>query len=157
MLALRKAYKSSKSALVRVLSHLQFIEACSQQGKTPMGLTVNVRCSAYLADYSNVKAKFMEMKGRAESEFSESLRLHYRTAVQRLNSEVQEIEKAMQDITKLRNKRDRDEHHMYFLKINDNIIKLEQEATKRKSKKIIGLNTPNPTRERYMNNPRPNN
>ena len=53
LLALRKAYKSSKSALVSVSSHLQFIEACSQQGKTPKGLTVNVRCSAYLADYSN--------------------------------------------------------------------------------------------------------
>ena len=114
LLALRKAYKRSKSALVRVSSHLQFIEACSQQGKTPKGLTVNVRCSAYLADYSNVKAKFTETKGRAESEFSESLRLHYRTAAQRLDSEVQEIEKAMQDITKVSNKRDRDEHNMYF-------------------------------------------
>ena len=86
LLALRKAYKRSKSALVRVSSHLQFIEACSQQDKTSKGLTVNVRCSAYLADYTNVKAKFTETKARAESEFSESLRLHYRTAAQRLTS-----------------------------------------------------------------------
>ena len=157
LIALRKAYKRSESSLVRVSSYLQFIEACSQQGKTPKGLTVNIRCSAYLADYSSVKAKFTETKGRAESEISESLRLHYRRAAQRLNSDVQEIEKAMQDITKVSNKRDRDEHHMYFFKTNDNIIKLEQELTKRKSKKINGLNTPNPTRERYMNNPRPNN
>ena len=92
--------------------------------KTPKGLTVNVRCSSYLADYSNVKAKFTETKGRAESEFSESHRLHYRTAAQRLNSEVQEIEKARQDITKVSNKRDRDEHNMYFKKSNDNIINI---------------------------------
>ena len=117
LLTLGKAYKRRKGALVRVSSHLQFIEACSQQGKTPKGLTVKVKCSAYLADYSNVMAKFTETKDRAESEFSESLRLHYRTAAQRLTSEVQQIEKAMQDVIKVSNKRDRDEHNMYFFLI----------------------------------------
>ena len=69
LLTLRKDYKKVSVQLLKAESHLEFATVCKQKRATPKGLTINVKCSAHLADLTDVKDKFRDTTKAAQNSF----------------------------------------------------------------------------------------
>ena len=54
-------------ALTKAKSHLSFVSSCKEKGQAPKGLQVNVRCSAFMADMTNIQKHFTETTKEAET------------------------------------------------------------------------------------------
>ena len=77
LLTLRKEYKKVAVSLQKAKSHAGLISSCKDRGQTPKGLRINVGCSAFLADVTNVKVKFAETTRQAEQGYVSHLGDHY--------------------------------------------------------------------------------
>ncbi len=142
LLSLRQGYKRARCNLARVNSHLEFIQQCVHEEKTPRGLSVNVHCNAFLADLTTIKAKFKDVKLEAENEFTQSLIYHYRTVRDKLQKQITELESNMA-IEKCRATSDEVKVHMEMMtKTKENVEKQEHRLEERKKRKMEGLNQP---------------
>ncbi len=55
--------KKTSVAMAKAKAHLNFVSTCSNSQQTPKGLKVNVKCSAFLSDLSDVKNQNEQRKG----------------------------------------------------------------------------------------------
>ena len=82
---MRKKYKKNAVAITKAKSHLSFVSSCKDRQQMPKGLKVNVRCSAFLASYTDVKDCFSETSNKAEGGFVSHLNNHYEEVVKQLD------------------------------------------------------------------------
>ncbi len=146
LLAGRKKYKKLQSQLARVSSHA---DECSQEGITPKGLRVNVKCNALLPDYSNVRQRFKQTSTQAEGEFKTSLEVHYSTAKDRLEREVEELKETLTTVLSTASTSEREEHSQMMATTDNNISKEMEKLRETKVKKMEFLQ--NPDRARPQN------
>ncbi len=66
LLSLRKEYKKTSVSLAKAKAHQSFMSSCKDKLQTPRGLQINVHCSAFLTDLSNIKEQFIETTNQAE-------------------------------------------------------------------------------------------
>ena len=95
LLSLRKEYKKTSVALVKAKAHSNFILSCKTKEQIPKGLRVNVTCSAFLADVTNIKAEFKETSNVAEKEYVSHLDSHYDVVVKELHQKQTLIKSTM--------------------------------------------------------------
>ena len=148
LLALRQQYKKTRTNIARVRSHLNFLQQCQEQQKTPKGLRVNVRCNALLADYTNVKEQFKTTKETAEGEFTTSLKEHYELIIEQLEQDLKELEATMTKELEKVDEEKRREHEDLLKKTTDNITKHEERLKERKKQKYDNLSNGEETRRR---------
>ena len=154
LLALGQKFKKAKCNLIRVDSHLSFIETCKGRGMTPKGLRVCEECNALLADYTMVRQKFKCTTVTAQCEYTEVLRDHYTTTKEKLQEELRAITTAMDRKASTATTTVREEHQQLCKKTEENIKKQEDrlEQTKRKKFEILGQQSSRTSRqERGMN------
>ena len=62
----RFSHKKTSVALAKADTHLNFTSSCQNSKKMPKGLRINVRCSAFLADQTDINHQFTETTEKAE-------------------------------------------------------------------------------------------
>lgn len=165
LLSLRQSFKKNRCNLARVNSHLDFINQCMHNEKTPKGLTVNVHCNALLADLTTIKQKFKDTKEEAEYEFTESLNMHYKSVKKTLEKELTELERHIETEQTRATDAELKIHQEMMSKTRENIEKQEKRLEERKRKKIEVLSHPkekkpreskdyDSSKSRYNNNPK---
>ena len=78
LLKLRQNYKRISVSLIKAKAHLGFISSCKSQEKTPRSLKINVKCSAFLADHTNILDQFTKTTSAAEKDYVSDLDSHYK-------------------------------------------------------------------------------
>ena len=86
LLSLRRDYKKTSVSFAKANSHLNFVSSCQTTKKTPKGLRVGIRCSAFLADQTNVQQQFSETTTKAEHGYVHHLNTHYENVIVQLKS-----------------------------------------------------------------------
>ncbi len=147
LLSLRQQYKKAKTNITRATSHLNFLQQCEEQQKTPKGLRVNVKCNALLADYTNVKDQFKTTKDNAEEEFKDYLKEHYDLLTVKLNEDLEMIEANMKSQLEKASPEAKKEHQDLMKKTSDNIAKHEERLQSRKKHKYDLLTDKEGTRQ----------
>ncbi len=136
LLSLRQKYKKYKCNLLRVDSHLSFIQECKRRGKIPRGLRVNVECNALLTDLSDVKQKFKATKDQAENCFTDSLDTHYEIAKKKLEADLHQVIRLMTSKSTCSRETVRKEHEEMLTKTEENINKQKERLDMVKNKKL---------------------
>ena len=151
LLALRQKFKKTSSNLMKMKSHLEFINTCKEKAKVPKGLRIKTQCNALLADFTNVGHRFEDIKHRAEREFAEALIEHYELTTEKLEFEksilVASMNRACRDCT---DKQTVENHQTLLKKTEDNLAKHQTALEEKKLKKLEALDEPQPKK------PRPN-
>ena len=84
LLSLRKEYKKISVAKVKAKSHLDFLSQCRINHQTPKGLQMNMKCSALLADMTDVGDRFQQTTDQAQNSYMDHLQKHYDVVVDQL-------------------------------------------------------------------------
>ena len=153
LLALRKRFKRVTSSIIKMHSHLDFIERCKEKSNVPKGLQVKIQCNALLADLSNIGHRFKEIRHKAEEDFIEALLEHYLLTISKLEDDQKILTISMRKICEDNPDSEIVETHQALLeKTKDNISK-HKKTLEDKKKKLEALEAPQPKKPRP--NPRP--
>ncbi len=122
--------------MAKARSHLSFISSCSEKDQTPKGLQVNVRCSAFLSDLSDVRDRFSHTSKQAEEGYVSHLDYHYNVVVQELEQKQSLLLDTMATLTSQATQQERKLHADMLRKTDSNVSKLSIELGKRITKKL---------------------
>ena len=154
LLVLRKKYKRTCSGLVKMHSHLEFIQKCREKASAPKGLRIKVKCNALLADFTDIGHRFKEIKNQAEEDFMEALIQHYELTTSRLETEksllISEMDKLCQNC---HDTQTAEAHQSLLEKTQENILKLRERLEEKKNKKLESLDLP-PVKRPKQDTPR---
>jgi hypothetical protein len=147
LLSLRKNYKKTSVSLTKAEAHSEFLTACKEQQQTPKGLKVNVRCSAFLADLTNVKTQFVETTKQAEEDYVTHLNGHYDMVVNQLTQKQSILKDTMKSLEQQATREEKKCHQDMMTKTDNNVQKLSTELGKRQHRKLENISFPNPKRK----------
>ena len=91
LLNLRRHYKKLISNQDRIKSHLDFLNVCQQEGKTPVGLKLNKTCNALKSDSTKVVADFNAIINKAQNDLVLCLIDHYTQVLSELEYIVSDV------------------------------------------------------------------
>ena len=128
LLKLRQNYKRISVSLIKAKAHLGFISSCKSQEKTPRGLKINVKCSAFLADHTNILDQFTKTTSAAEKDYVSDLDSHYKRVV----TELTQKQDTMKTVETQASTEEKEAHQSMLLKTNSNVQKLSSDIEKRK-------------------------
>lgn len=148
LLALRKEYKRNSVALAKAEAHRHFIASCKYKKQTPKGLRVNVQCSAFLADITNVQKEFKETSNLAQEEYVTHLDSHYNIVLKELNEKQALVKDTMTTLQTQATEEEKEVHLGMLTKTNDNVQKLNNELKKRKERKLDTITQPSRKKRR---------
>ena len=139
LLAMRQKYKRVSSGLIKLKSHLDFIEKCKTKSSVPRGLCIKIKCNALLADFTNVGHRFEEIKNQAEGDFLEALTEHYELTTSKLESDRRILLATMDKFCKdCPNAQIVENHKTLLQKTDENILKHMKTLEEKKQKKTRG-------------------
>ena len=148
LLSMRKQYKKTSVALAKAEAHSSFLTSCSCQQQTPKGLTVNVHCSAFLSDLTNVQTQFKETTTNAEQGYLSHLNVHYNTVVNELKQKQSVIRSAMTSLEEQANAEEREAHKVILSKTDSNVQNPSIELARKKKRKLEDLTNPLPKQKK---------
>ena len=153
LLALRKDYKKTSVALAKADAHLNFTSSYQNSKKTPKGLRINVRCSAFLADQTNINHQFTETTEKAEQGYIKHLNTHYEKITTQLSQKKSLLQTTMNSLQTQATEQEKTTHLDMIEKTDNNVEKLSYEIGKRKRNKLSNISQPNPKRRRREETP----
>ncbi len=109
---------------------------------------MNVRCSAFLSDLSDVRDRFSHTSKQAEEGYVSHLGHHYNVVVQELEQKQSLLLDTMATLTSQATQQERKLHVDMLRKTDSNVSKLSIELGKRKTKKLNNIAEPTPKRKR---------
>ena len=142
LLSLRKNYKKTTVALTKAKAHRGFIKTCRGKQQTPKGLKVHLKCSAFLADFTNISAQFDDTSKKAEAAYLSNLDAHYEKVVNQLAQKQTLLEETMTTLTGHASDQEKDSHQEMLEKTNNNVQKLSDELDKKKKRKLENIAQP---------------
>jgi len=148
LLSLRKEYKKTAVSLVKAKAHQDFITACKNNHQTPKGLRVNVKCSALLADLSDVKEKFIQTTNQAQNSYVDHLETHYDTVVDQLKQKEDLLKSTMETLKTQATAEELETHAGMMKKTTDNIHSLYSNLQKKKKRKLETITQPRQKRRK---------
>ena len=148
LLSLRRDYKKTSVSLAKANSHLNFVSSCQTTKKTPKGLRVGIRCSAFLADQTNVQQQFSETTTKAEHGYVHHLNTHYENVIVQLSQKKALLQDTMSTVQAQATPEEKENHLAMLEKTDTNINKLSNDLGKRKQKKLSTISMPNQKRRR---------
>ena len=148
LLKLRKDYKKTSVSLVKTRAHGSFISTCKDQAQTPRGLRINVNCSAFLSDLTDVKQEFATTSKKAESGYVGHLQNHYHAVEQELKTRKTVLLDTMTGYLKKATPEEHKEHTDLRLRTDSNMKKLAHVLASKKKRKLDQINEPPPKRKR---------
>ena len=139
------------SSIVKMHSHLYFIEKCKEKSAVPKGLQVKIQCNALLADLTNIGHRFKEIKHRAEEDFVEALTEHYELTISKLEAEERILTTSMNKICQdLPDPKIIGTHQALLEKTKDNLSRHKKTL---EEKKLEALEAPQPKKPRPNSRP----
>jgi uncharacterized coiled-coil protein SlyX len=148
LLMLRKAYKKTKANLARTISHLGFLQACTELRQVPRGLQVGTKCHALLKDLTNVDRQFNDTSRDAERQYIHHLTQHYRDIEKSLRRDARHIEDSIAEaVSILGDSEALTEHERVMARTRENIERLESKLEETKAKKQRAIEHPQPRRK----------
>ena len=148
LLKLRKDYKRTSVSLIKAKAHLGFISSCKSQEKTPRGLKINVKCSAFLADHTNILDQFTKTTNAAEKDYVSDLDSHYKKIVTQLAQKQALLVKTMKTVETQASNEEKEAHQNMLLKTKTNVQKLSSDIEKKKKRKLDHISQPYQKRRR---------
>jgi hypothetical protein len=148
LLSLRKEYKRTSVSLAKATAHLDFVSSCKEREQTPKGLKVNVRCSALMADLTDVKEKFNHTTTLAEGSYVDHLKTHYEEVTTQLQEKKNLISNTMATLQGQATTHENQTHQDMLTKTDGNIRRLSLDLSNKKKRKLDTINRPNPRAKR---------
>ena len=149
LLHLRKLLKKTLCNRARARSHSNFLNACTTEGSTPLGLQIKNQCQAMMAELTNVKKDFDLSKKRTQEEWILTLKKHYAEVSAHLSERETSIMKEMEDtITMTEDEEILEQHRVLVTATVNNAIVKEKKMTEKKTSKLEALQRPKEKRRR---------
>ena len=148
LLKLRQNYKRISVSLIKAKAHLGFISSCKSQEKMPRGLKINVKCSAFLADHTNILDQFTKTTSAAEKDYVSDLDRHYKRVVTELTQKQALLVNTMKTVETQASTEEKEAHQSMLLKTNSNVQKLSSDIEKKKKRKLDHISQPYQKRRR---------
>ena len=148
LLALRKNYKKTSVALAKARAHSDFLSSCRNKGQTPKGLKVNVHCSPFLVNLTNIQDQFLQTSRQAEQHYVSHLNDHYDKVVNELSQKQTLLQNTMTTVLTRATRVEKETHLSMLEKTDNNTSKLLTELQKGKKRKLNNITQPsNPKRK----------
>ena len=142
LLKMKKNYKRISVSLAKAKAHFSFVSACKTEEKTPRGLKINVKCSAFLADHTNIRDEFTKTSNMAEKSYVSDLNGHYSKVVDELAQKQSLLINTMKTLETGATIEEKEAHANMLLKTESNVQKLSLDLEKRKKRKLDNLSQP---------------
>ncbi len=142
LLSLRKEYKKTSVSLAKAKAHHSFMSSCKDKLQTPRGLQINVHCSAFLTDLSNIKEQFTETTNQAEQSYVSHLDDHYSAITQQLVQKLSLLKNTMATLQSQATKEEYEQHQTLIEKTDNNAQKFSSELNMKKKRKLDIISNP---------------
>jgi len=154
LLELRKKFHRTSSSITQINHHLKFIQDCVSYDIVPKGLQINIKPYAYLANETNIEAKFKRITEKAQASYLEALldhygdlQIHHQEELKKIQIELDKAETHLSPEVSIT-------HKQLLEKTTENIEKKKKQLTDKATKKIEILRDPSKKPPIRKRNPR---